>query len=241
MDRIRNLKAVNVHYRYPDGNMAVSDVCCELETGKIIGLVGLSGSGKSTLGRLFKGLIDPIEGIFSSSATPVVHEHKSHVIQPATERMKLVGWGSAHPETQLFAATVWDDVAFGPMNQGLTGSELSERVKWALELVGLANGLEQKHPYSLSGGQRKRVALAGIVAMQNRFYVFDEPTAGLDSEGREDFIQLLVRLRDHGCGILWITHEIDLVSDIADNIWLMEDGRMMEQRQVDEYVDQYCG
>ena len=209
-------------------------VSCEIKTG-ITGLVGLSGSGKSTLGRLIKGLIEPTKGEFR-----LQNGSGSLTTLSPKDRMKLFGWASPHPETQLFASTVWEDIAFGPTNQGLSGSTLSDRVCQAMELVGLPSDFEQRHPYSLSGGQRRRVALAGVLAMHNQYYIFDEPSAGLDERGRDYFIGIIQKLRDQGCGILWITHELTLLESVVDDVWLMEGGRLMPQQQIKKYIQQYA-
>lgn len=236
------LVAERIGYHYPaKSESVVDDVSCVLHTGEIVGLLGLSGSGKSTLGRLFKGLIEPTYGTFQFG-------YSDDQINTATPdlRMRLIGWASAHPEVQLFAATVWDEVAFGPSNLGLIGSELEARVNWALDQVGLDN--EEYvgcHPYALSGGQRRRVALAGVIAMQCRFYIFDEPTAGLDRDGLNHFFRLLNLLREDGCGIIWITHEVDLLPDIVDRIWLMEDGRLVDtdnpvhDDKIEAFIDRF--
>lgn len=158
----------------------------------------------------------------------------------ASERMKLFGWASPHPETQLFAPTVWEDIAFGPSNLGLTGTALSERVREAMEFVGLSDKLKDRHPYSLSGGQRRRAALAGVLAMRNRYYILDEPTAGLDEQGRDGFISIIRKLSSKGCGILWITHELELLDAVVNDLWLMENGALKLKQDAEEYVRHYA-
>ncbi|MDP8229215.1 MAG: ABC transporter ATP-binding protein [Candidatus Electryoneaceae bacterium] len=226
MNQPEYIVAERIGYRYLGKSYsAIEDVNCVLHTGEIVGLMGLSGSGKSTLGRLFKGVIEPTNGSFRFG-----YDDDQSSIATSDLRMRMIGWTSAHPEVQLFADTVWDEVAFGPSNLGLTGSDLDDRVFWGLDMVGLASeGDVERHPYSLSGGQRRRVALAGVVVMQCRFYIFDEPTAGLDRDGLDHFFRLLRLLREDGCGVIWITHEVDLLQEIVDRKWLMDEGRLMVQ------------
>jgi len=220
-----------VSYRYPGAaSLALKGVTCSIGSGEVVGLVGPAASGKSTLGRLIKGLIEPTGGLFTAE-----EDGGDQAKAPAAFRLKTVGWAGAHPEVQIFAPTVRAEVAFGAANQGLSGGELDRRVNWALQVAGLkTNGCLERHPRSLSGGERRRLALASVVAMRCRFYLFDEPTAGLDLNGHRSFIALLRILRDEGCGMVWITHDIQSLPGVVDRLWGLEDGRLALNRSADD-------
>ena len=223
MNSANRLSIESVSYIYPGADTpVVNTVTCHLERGEIVALVGPSASGKSTFGRLLKGLIEPTAGKISIHFSGERQSEDS----PAT-KLKLVGWTGAHPEVQLFAASVWDEVAFGPVNQGLNSDEIDNRVRTALKRIGLdAENFGSRHPLFLSGGEQRRVALAGVVAMDCAFYIFDEPTAGFDRGGCRSFINLVCKLRNQGCGILWISHNINSLSEVADRVWGFQRGRM---------------
>lgn len=218
-----SLHSVDVQYKYPGaGREALQGITCSLKSGEIVGLAGLSASGKSTLGRLFKGLLEPDCGKFL-----LTFEGNDQRSAFARDRLEHVGWAGAHPENQLFAASVSEEVAFGPRNQGISGNALDACVEMALDLVGLqTEKYQHKHFLSLSGGERRRLALAGVISMRCVFYVFDEPTAGLDFKGCGDFVKLVKRLKAGGSGVLWITHDIPLLQATVDRLWVLEKGRL---------------
>jgi energy-coupling factor transport system ATP-binding protein len=207
-------------------------VTCSLNRNEITALVGLSASGKSTFGRIGKGLIEPDNG-----CCYLVNSDGERNKLNAEKRMKMIGWTDAHPELQLFAATVKEEVGFGPINYGIKGNDLDQRINWALNKVGL-NPVEflNRDPFRLSGGEKRRIALAGIIAMRTDYYIFDEPTAGLDDDGKESFIDLIKSLKSDDCGILWITHNISQLAGNIDRLWLFEDGELVmnvPENQVD--------
>ncbi|MCF7809395.1 energy-coupling factor ABC transporter ATP-binding protein [bacterium] len=233
MEKSECLDFDKIGYRYPGGNRNVlSEITCSLNRSEITALVGLSASGKSTFGRIIKGLIEPDRGCCNS-----VNSDGERNKLPAEKRMKMIGWTGAHPELQLFAATVQEEVGFGPVNLGVKGRDLDQRINWALEKVGLdPEEFLNRDPFRLSGGEKRRIALAGIIAMQTDYYIFDEPTAGLDDDGLESFIDLIKSLKNDGCGILWITHNISQLAGIVDRLWSFEDGELvmnMAENQVD--------
>jgi len=213
-----------IHYRYPGCERDVlKGISCSLKKGEITGLAGLSASGKSTFGRIAKGFAEPTKGISFLQYSGFEREQLSTM-----QRLKIVGWAGAHPELQLFAATVKGDVEFGPANLGIKGRELEDRVDWALRKVGLnPEEFLNRDPLRLSGGEKRRVALAGIIAMHMGYYIFDEPTAGLDDDGRKSFIDLIKSLKDDNCGVLWITHNIHQLAEVIDRLWLFEDGELV--------------
>jgi energy-coupling factor transporter ATP-binding protein EcfA2 len=230
---LQELSARSLSYRYPNAiRLAVSDVSLRWCAGERIGLVGHSGSGKSTLGQLLKGLIEPESG-------EILLLKYSGIPQQASvgELIGNIGWASAHPESQIFASTVRDEVAFAPRNQGLNAAEVEARVKWSLETMDIApSEFLERYPLSLSGGEKRRLALASIVAMRGQFYIFDEPTAGLDEPGINTCLAMLNRLRDSGCGVLWITHDWSLLKGRIDRLWWMENGRIIMD-QPSENID----
>jgi len=224
-----SIEIKQVDFRYPGTTVAaLHSINCSFPVGKVIGLIGPSASGKSTLGRLIKGLIEPTTGEIYF-VNPDGERKKTN----RSEHLKTVGWACAHPEVQLFAPTVWEEIAFAPSNQGLRDKYLETRVQWAMQQVGLDyDYFRDKHPLFLSGGERRRVALAGVVAMDCRWYIFDEPTTGLDYAGCRNVIKMVKSLAKKGCGVCWITHDTSLVRSIADLIWEIEDGELSIKYQV---------
>ncbi len=216
--------ADHVSYRYPGAEgLALEDVSCSLYRGEVVGLVGLSASGKSTFSRLLKGLTEPTAGRFLLEDG----EGKSTRLN-SVERLKLVGWTDPHPERQIFGATVEEETAYGPANRGLAGEELAKRVNWALRMVGFEPAEYLTHdPRRLSGGEKRRLALAGVIAMRTPYYIFDEPTAGLDYNGRRFFFSTVEKLTDDGCSVVWITHNIRLLGGAVNRLWGMEAGRLV--------------
>jgi len=227
---VEKLTIEQLDYRYLGVDRpALRNISCSLGRNQIIGLVGLSASGKSTFGRLLKGLMEP-----SGGRIMLWTPDADNIQQQAADRLKLVGWVGPHPEVQIFAESVYEETAYGPVNQGLTGELLTERVNRALNSMGFEpQQVSERNPAELSGGEKRRIALAGVIAMHYPFYVFDEPTASLDYSGREAFRELVLKLKDEGCGIIWITHEIHLLQGIIDRFWGMEDGRLVLDTHAD--------
>ena len=187
---------------------------CSISAGQITALIGPSASGKSTLGKILKGFHEPISGKIE-----VRDQDSGFTAFNAKNRLKQIGWAGAHPEVQIFAPTVWEEVGFAPANQGLKGSDLENRILGALEYVGLdVDEFRGKNPMSLSGGEKRRVALAGVIAMNCQWFIFDEPTAGLDYKGIHQIIELTNRLKGQGCGLVWISHDLNLVDQLADSV-----------------------
>lgn len=213
-----------IDFKYPDCNEYVlKDLSCSLRRGEVAALVGLSASGKSTFARLAKGLIEPTAG-----RCYLQLETGESANLKAADRIRVVGWAGPHPELQIFAATVRDEVAFGPANQGLNGCDLSERVKWALLSTGFEPELYlERDPGKLSGGEKRRIALAGIIALQPSYYFFDEPTAGLDDNSFKLFISLIENLKKEGCSVVWITHNLYQLRGAINRLWGLENGRLV--------------
>ncbi|ADZ10191.1 cobalt ABC transporter, ATPase subunit [Methanobacterium lacus] len=210
-------------YEYPDGTKALEKVNFNAEEGKIVALLGPNGAGKSTLFLHFNGILRPTHGSVHVDGETVSYDKK--------ELLKIrqkVGIVFQNPDDQLFAPTVLEDVAFGPMNMGLSNEEVDERVKDALLRVGM-EGYEKKAPHHLSGGQKKRVAIAGILAMKPKIMVLDEPTSGLDPRGASQILKLLYQLNSEGMTIVISTHDVDLVPIYASKVYIISQGKIIKE------------
>lgn len=207
----------------PSGSLAVSDLSAEIAFGHITALVGRTGSGKSTTAELACALKLPRSGHVTVAGIDTAD------LARRKELRKTVGYATQLPEHQLFAETVFDDVAFGPRNLGADPAALDALVRRSLERCGLAvdDALLARSPFALSGGQQRLVALAGVLAMDQPLLVLDEPMAGLDPAGRSHMRSLLLRLRADGKAILMIAHDMDDVAELADRMIALEDGRIV--------------
>ncbi len=204
-------------------HVALNDISFTIEEGEFMGLIGHTGSGKSTLVQLLNGLMLPHEG-----RVVVDGFDMNDKAQRAKGRAR-VGMVFQYPEYQLFEETVGRDVAFGPKNLGLDEKEIQERVEEALTLVGLAPELFlDKSPFDLSGGEKRRAALAGIVAMRPKYLVLDEPMAGLDPKGRKGVMDMIVKLREStGCAVVMVSHSMDDIASHADRVAVLNEGKLM--------------
>lgn len=198
---------------------ALSDLSIDIYEGELLGLAGHSGSGKSTFVQHLNGLIRPEPGVVSVMGLDV-HEKKN--IRKVREHLGLL---FQYPEQQIFEETVGADIAFGPKQMGLAPDVIEQRVKEAAELTGLDPKLLERSPFDLSGGQMRRVATAGILAMNPDILVLDEPTAGLDPAGRDELLSYILRLQKRGQTIILITHDMDQLAGIADRILILKDGK----------------
>ena len=199
---------------------ALRDLSFTVEDGECFGIAGHTGSGKSTLISHMNGLARPTRGHVLVDGTDTADR------TGAAACRERVGVVFQYPEQQLFAATVREDVAFGPRNLGLGDDETAERVEEALASVGLdAAQVGDASPFSLSGGQRRRAAIAGVLAMRPRTLVMDEPAAGLDPKGREELLSLIATLRERGLTIVIVSHSMDDLARLADRILVLADGR----------------
>lgn len=214
------IEAKNLSYIYPDGTKALEDINFKAERGECIALLGANGAGKSTLLKHFNGILKPTSGVVLIKGEPIT---KQNII----EVRKTIGLVFQDPDDQIFAPTVKQDVAFGPMNLGLSKEVIEHRVNEALKLVGL-EGYENRVPHHLSGGEKKRVAIAGILAMEPQVLILDEPTAGLDPDGVKKIIKLLKDLNDKfKITIIVATHDVDTVPLFADRICILSKGRLI--------------
>jgi energy-coupling factor transport system ATP-binding protein len=203
---------------------ALTDISLTIEDGEFFGIIGHTGSGKSTFIQHLNGLILPTSG--SVSVDGFRMEDKK---QRAKGR-RLVGMVFQYPEYQLFEETVEKDIAYGPGNRGLSESEISDRVREAMELVGLPyETFREKSPFELSGGEKRRAALAGIIAMRPKYLVLDEPMAGLDPRGRKNILNTIRLLREHTkCGIIMVSHSMDDIAGEAERIAVLDSGKLRQ-------------
>ena len=219
----------NVSYIYQNGtpfaSAALSDVSLTIKDGSYTALIGHTGSGKSTILQLLNGLLVPTDGevrVFDTLITP------TSVNKEIRQIRKQVGLVFQFAENQIFEETVLKDVAFGPQNFGVSREEAETIAREKLALVGIDESLFERSPFELSGGQMRRVAIAGILAMEPRIIVLDEPTAGLDPIGRKELMNLFKKLHQDGITIVLVTHLMDDVAEYADQVYVMEKGRLVK-------------
>ncbi|MCI6027989.1 MAG: energy-coupling factor transporter ATPase [Clostridiales bacterium] len=202
---------------------AVEDVSLTVNEGEFLCVIGHTGSGKSTLVQHFNGLMQPSSGRVVVDGADMCDKKMRRLGR------QLVGMVFQYPEYQLFEETVFKDIAFGPKNMGLSADEISLRVADAMRFVGLDfDKFAEKSPFDLSGGEKRRAALAGIIAMHPKYLVLDEPMAGLDPSGRRSVLDMLVRLqKENGTGIVMVSHSMDDIARVADRVAVMNKGRLV--------------
>jgi len=219
----------NLSHTYSSGSLqkaALIDINLEIEHGSCVAIIGVTGSGKSTLVQHFNGLLRPTEGTVIVDGIDI--NAKGSDLVGLRQR---VGMLFQFPETQLFERTVFADVAFGPKRMNLGRHEIRTRVIRALEMVGLpAHDYGQRSPFDLSGGQKRRIALAGVLAMIPRILVLDEPTVGLDADARTEFYSYLRRVQqEHGVTIILVSHDMAEVATLADWLVVLHNGHLVMQ------------
>jgi len=224
----------NVTFTYskhiPGAVPALNDVSIEVESGGITGLIGHTGSGKSTLVQMLNGLLKPDSGTVLLDGIDIWAEPKK--IREVRFKAGLV---MQYPEYQLFAETVAEDIAFGPKNMGLDGDELDKRVREAARFSGLTEDLLEKSPFDLSGGQKRRVALAGVIAMNPKILILDEPAAGLDPAGRRDILGGIKRFsRESGTTVLIVSHSMEDMAMYCDDVIVMANAKILMHRPTAE-------
>ncbi|MEE1157552.1 MAG: ATP-binding cassette domain-containing protein [Methanobrevibacter sp.] len=216
-----HLSIKNLSYTYPDGTHALKNVNMEILKGQKVAIMGPNGAGKSTLFSHFNGLTEPKSGYLEIDGKKMEYDKKTLL-----EIRQKVGIVFQDPNDQLFAPTVKEDVAFGPMNLGLSYEEVEKRVDEALALVGMKK-FKDKTPHHLSGGQQKRVASAGIIAMKPEIMILDEPTAGLDPQGVDKVLDILNNLNKEGMTIVISSHDIEMVNGFAEKIFVLNEGEIL--------------
>ncbi|MHA2351755.1 MAG: energy-coupling factor ABC transporter ATP-binding protein [Candidatus Thorarchaeota archaeon] len=207
----------HLFFRYEDFRM--EDINLQLHVGEQKAIVGLNGSGKTTLFKLILGLLEPESGEVFVFDRKMTRDNLWEIRQD-------VGFLFQNPDDQLFAPTVWEDVAFGPRNLGLSEEEVTERVEWALERVGMSKFIDRP-VNQMSHGQSKRVALAGIIAMRPSILVLDEPFTGLDFKMVKNMIDIIQKLRQDGVTILFTTHNRFFIENWSDSVAVIKDGRII--------------
>ena len=219
----------NVSYTYQEGtpfaSAALSDVSLTIEDGSYTAIIGHTGSGKSTILQLLNGLLVPTEGSVRVFDTLIT---STSVNKQIRQIRKQVGLVFQFAENQIFEETVLKDVAFGPQNFGVSVEEAEVIAREKLALVGIDESLFERSPFELSGGQMRRVAIAGILAMEPKILVLDEPTAGLDPIGRKELMTLFKKLHQDGITIILVTHLMDDVAEFADQVYVMEKGKLVK-------------
>ena len=219
----------NVSYTYQEGtpfaSAALSDVSLTIEDSSYTAIIGHTGSGKSTILQLLNGLLVPTKGSVRVFDTLIT---STSVNKQIRQIRKQVGLVFQFAENQIFEETVLKDVAFGPQNFGVSVEEAEAIAREKLDLVGIDESLFERSPFELSGGQMRRVAIAGILAMEPSILVLDEPTAGLDPIGRKELMTLFEKLHQDGITIVLVTHLMDDVAEFADQVYVMEKGRLVK-------------
>ena len=219
----------NVSFTYQEGtplaSAALSDVSLTIEDGSYTALIGHTGSGKSTILQLLNGLLVPSQGSVRVFDTLITSTSKNKDIRQIRKQVGLV---FQFAENQIFEETVLKDVAFGPQNFGVSEEDAEQIAREKLALVGIDESLFNRSPFELSGGQMRRVAIAGILAMEPAILVLDEPTAGLDPLGRKELMSLFKKLHRSGMTIVLVTHLMDDVAEYANQVYVMEKGRLVK-------------
>lgn len=233
------IKAENVNYMYQQGmpfeRQALYDVNIEIEDGSLVALIGHTGSGKSTLIQHFNALVKPTSGkIIINGIDVTAPKADLRLVR------KTVGLVFQYPEHQLFEETVYKDIAFGPKNMGFSDEEIDKRVRESAALVGLKEKHLTRSPFDLSGGQKRRVAIAGVLAMNPKVLILDEPTAGLDPKGRDEILATIKKLHEENKEmiIIFVSHSMEDVAKTAERVIVMNDGHVEMQGTVAEVFAQ---
>lgn len=222
-----SIKVRNLTYIYDEGmpfeNRAIDDISFDIEDNDFVGLIGHTGSGKSTLIQHLNGLLKPSLGSICINNFEITQKDIN-----LTEIRKRVGVVFQYPEYQLFEETIEKDIAFGPGNMGLDQEEITKRVKASMEAVGLDyEKYREKSPFELSGGQKRRVAIAGVIAMDPEVLILDEPTAGLDPGGREEIFELIKKLhRERNITVILSSHSMDDMAKLVKTLIVMNKGKI---------------
>ena len=238
-----SIEVRHLTHRYSEGSafatVALDDVSCTFEDGEFVGVIGHTGSGKSTLIQHLNGLLKPSSGQVLVDGEDLNGEAEPDASSGRKKKKKVdrralrqrIGLVFQYPEYQLFEETVAKDIAFGPKNQGLPAGEIDERVRYAMDCVHLDyDKYAEKGPFELSGGQMRRVAIAGVLAMRPSVLILDEPTAGLDPRGRDRILSMLEELheREHTT-VIMVSHSMDDMARLASRLIVMSEGRIVAQ------------
>ncbi len=229
-----DIKIENLNHTYMPGSPlerhALHDINLEIKSGSFVGLIGHTGSGKSTFIQHLNGLLKPTSGRILVDGTDIAHSGT------ALKQLRFnVGLVFQYPEYQLFDETVGDDIAYGPKNMGLSPEEIKERVSEATAYVGIDKSLLSKSPFELSGGQKRRVAIAGILAMRPKVLILDEPTAGLDPKGRADMLGCISHLhKEQKITVVLVSHSMEDVANVCERVVVMNRGTIAMEGSINE-------
>lgn len=228
------LKTENLTYLYSQGTpfevAAIKDVSLDIDEGELVAVIGHTGSGKSTLVQHFNGLLKPTKGKVIVDGTDIWSDKK--LLREA--RFK-VGLCFQYPEYQLFEETAYKDIAFGPGNMGLSEDEIDTRVRRAAEFTGVTEEMLKKSPFDLSGGEKRRVAIAGVMAMEPKILILDEPTSGLDPKGRDMILNLIREYREEtNSTVMIVSHSMEDVAKVATKVLVMNDAEVFGYATVEE-------
>ena len=234
-----SIRVENLTHVYNRGmayeTVAINDVSFDIGSGEFIGIIGHTGSGKSTLIQHLNGLLKPGSGSIFIGDVEITSKEVSKV-----EIRKKIGLVFQYPEYQLFEETVYKDVAFGPANLGLDEQEVDLRVKDAMSLVGMPfDEFSQRSPFELSGGQKRRIAIAGVIAMNPEILILDEPTAGLDPKSHEDILEMVLDVKEKTNNtVILVSHNMDDIARLADRVFVMHKGSLVKEgTPVDVFSD----
>ncbi len=233
-----SIEIADLKYTYMPGTpyerVALEQINLTIDEGSFVGIIGHTGSGKSTLIQHINGLLKPQQGRIVVDNKDIWDKgYKRSIVR------QKVGLVFQYPEHQLFEETVFKDVAFGPRNMGLQEAQVLDRVRFAMDMVGLDyKSLKELSPFGLSGGQRRRIAIAGVLAMRPKYLVLDEPTAGLDPRGKKEILEHIHKMnRKQGITIVLVSHNMDEVAWLANKIIVMEKGRISRSGTPQEVFD----
>ncbi len=220
------IEVKNLTHTYMKGTMsevtAISDISFKIDDGEFVGLIGATGSGKSTLIQHLNGLLKPSSGTVLVDGVDIWSKGVS-----LKQVRRKIGLAFQYPEQQVFEETVYEDIAFGPRNLGYSQTEIEARVETACRLVGLDTELLSRSPFELSGGQVRRVAIAGILAIQPKVLILDEPTAGLDPRGRTEILDNIKQLHETGMTVILVSHNMDAVARLCERVMVLEKGKLV--------------
>ena len=230
----------DVEYRYsfntPFEKLALKDINLSIPTGQFLAVIGHTGSGKSTLLQHLNGLLKPTKGIVNVGEYQISPKQKTKSLKPVRQKVGIV---FQFPEHQLFEETVLKDICYGPMNFGVSEDEAIRRAKELIVKVGLSEDILQKSPFDLSGGQMRRVAIAGVLAMNPDVLVLDEPTAGLDPRGQREIMDMFYNLhKEKGLTTILVTHSMEDAAHYAEEIVIMQNGQLKKKGTPEEIFSQ---
>lgn len=229
-----SIKIKNLSFSYNKKDYAVKNVSLDIDDAQTVGIIGQTGCGKSTLLQLIAGLLTPSDGTVLIDNEDIFDKKYKR-----SELRKKLGIVFQYPEKQLFEQSVEKDIAFGLKKSGLTGEQKKSRIKWAMELMQLDyEKIRDKSPLALSGGEKRKAAVAGVIVIKPKYLLLDEPAAGLDPFSRDAFMQVLTELKNQGVTVIMVSHNADCLAEYADRIIVMQQGEIvMDAPPDDVYSD----